>query len=228
MTALLPTQSNSLSHAVLVVGDRERSLDEIETHLQAGGWELEKNPNYQIREYARMGIDDARDLQDRVSKTALGRDERKVFVVLFDSITTQAQNALLKTIEEPSVGTHLFFVVPSEHILLPTILSRVMLFAVGVDAQKDNRVQEFLQATFAKREKVIASFLADKKTGQETDRVGAKRFAENLLSLWWQKNKESEGSTDSYREYEELIGFLGDQSASVKSILEYFAVTMRD
>lgn len=58
---------------------------------------------------------------------------RKVYLLTdADRITVQAQNALLKLVEEPPDSTYFIFTAAAKHVFLDTILSRVS--AVGVSA----------------------------------------------------------------------------------------------
>ncbi|MCL2065077.1 MAG: hypothetical protein FWG98_12020 [Candidatus Cloacimonetes bacterium] len=51
--------------------------------------------------------------------------EKKVYIIEgFDSLTAQASNAFLKTLEEPPADTHFILIVNNIEKLLPTILSR--------------------------------------------------------------------------------------------------------
>ncbi len=64
-------------------------------------------------------------------KAALG--DRKVFVVReCERLTAGAQNALLKTLEEPPPGTYLMLLCTAEHRLLPTTRSRCQSVPLGL------------------------------------------------------------------------------------------------
>ena len=62
----------------------------------------------------------------------------KVFIVdEAELLNATGQNALLKTLEEPTPGTYLILVTSSEHRLLPTIRSRCQRVAFGVLEDSD-------------------------------------------------------------------------------------------
>lgn len=96
----------------------------IESFLEAAGVAMLGNADVYVREYLSFGIDDARELRDRATTRALTDGER-VFIVITPVMTVDAQNALLKTLEEPPAGAVFFLVVPSPSTLLPTLRSRV-------------------------------------------------------------------------------------------------------
>lgn len=70
-----------------------------------------------------ISIEQVRAVCDRLALSAVGG--RKVALIdEADSMTTQAQNALLKTLEEPSGQTLILLLAEDKSRLLPTILSR--------------------------------------------------------------------------------------------------------
>jgi DNA polymerase-3 subunit delta' len=98
-------------------------LAEERVMAKAGTWEPKggRSPSKDIV------VDQVRDLVDR--RLALRRVEgRRRFVVIdpADAMNPQAQNALLKTLEEPPAETTLVLVASSPDALLPTIRSRCL------------------------------------------------------------------------------------------------------
>ncbi len=91
-----------------------------------------------------IGVDVLRHfLISRVGLTPI-RGRAKLFIVReADRITSQAQNALLKTLEEPPGTTYLILLVTSLDLLLPTTLSRCQV--VRFDALPTSFVQEGLR-----------------------------------------------------------------------------------
>lgn len=72
-------------------------------------------------------IDQVRALQDRLSLHALETGRRVVLIREADTMTIQAQNALLKSLEEPDRNTSFMLTASNEGAVLPTILSRCRL-----------------------------------------------------------------------------------------------------
>jgi len=73
--------------------------------------------------FEKLKIEHAREISAS-SESKNGKNERRIYFISFDAGTHEAQNALLKTLEEPAVGTSFILVVPSTDILLETIQSR--------------------------------------------------------------------------------------------------------
>jgi DNA polymerase-3 subunit delta' len=98
-------------------------LSEERVMVKAGRWEAKsgRSPSRDIV------VDQVRDLVDH--RLSLARFEgRRRFVVIdpADAMNPQAQNALLKTLEEPPEETTLVLVAASPDSLLPTIRSRCL------------------------------------------------------------------------------------------------------
>ncbi|MCA9359593.1 hypothetical protein KC850_00970 [Candidatus Kaiserbacteria bacterium] len=105
----------------------------------------------------RFGIDDARELV----RKAHNRPSNSSFIYLTvrtEFITHEAQNALLKVLEEPPASSRLIFVVPPDLTLLPTLESRFS------DTASNNEIQtlesketfdKFIGASYADRLSMI-------------------------------------------------------------------------
>src|SRR3989344_7335659 len=95
---LVNTELSGNAH--LVAGGTEM-VEHILKTLSAAGIETRGNPDIFIREYLQFGVDDARDVRERASSRAL-KESGRMFIIVAAQMTSEAQNALLKTLEEPS------------------------------------------------------------------------------------------------------------------------------
>ncbi len=73
---------------------------------------------------SKLGIEQAREIKDFLSLKPYQGNKRAVVLIAAENLTDAAQNALLKTLEEPPDGTILILGASSEDQLLPTIISR--------------------------------------------------------------------------------------------------------
>lgn len=71
-------------------------------------------------------VDAIRDLRDRLAMSSFGDGWKLILIDGADSMNTAAQNALLKTLEEPRGKTLMILIAHDITQLLPTILSRVV------------------------------------------------------------------------------------------------------
>lgn len=83
--------------------------------------------NYRT-EKASFGVDDVRNIIEEVSKKPFEGDKKVIIIHKGNKLTTQAQNALLKTIEEPPVGVYIIILCESLELILDTIKSRCEIY----------------------------------------------------------------------------------------------------
>ncbi len=72
-------------------------------------------------------IDQLRKLLESLALNPLQAGKRAVMILDIDTMTVQAQNALLKSLEEPDEGTYFLLSTKNEQAVLPTIMSRCRL-----------------------------------------------------------------------------------------------------
>jgi hypothetical protein len=129
--------------------------------LAEEGIETNANPDLYVRSYRQFGIDDAHELRTRAAARAIG--DRRVFVISTGGITTEAQNALLKTLEEPPADALFIFLVPAPAALLATVRSRSQIMQLGEDIATNNSssvdIAAFVAASLAKRIDMLKSVL---------------------------------------------------------------------
>lgn len=73
---------------------------------------------------SKIGIEDVRILQKKMFLKPFKSPIKAALIKNAESLTPEAQNSLLKLIEEPPLNTIIILIVSSKDILLPTILSR--------------------------------------------------------------------------------------------------------
>lgn len=79
--------------------------------------------NQQAYEKA-MGIEDVRSIQKKILLKPFRGKTKAVVIQVYENITTEAQNALLKILEEPPANTIIVISIQKKEFLLPTIISR--------------------------------------------------------------------------------------------------------
>jgi DNA polymerase III delta prime subunit len=88
------------------------------------------------------------------------QDERRIFLIGFHMATREAQNTLLKTLEEPPVGTSFVLLVPSSDILLKTIQSRCISLTLE---QVPTTETSFLKSSYKERLERVKTLLENKE-----------------------------------------------------------------
>jgi DNA polymerase-3 subunit delta' len=134
---------------------------------------LPKKPTSTVSATARSAVEDLRSFivvdqireLTRVAALSPRRGSRRLFVIdPADRMNVEAQNALLKTLEEPPGRAVLILVASRPHLLLPTVRSRC--FVVGFAALRIAELAERLeQRGFDRREAMTRAALAEGRPG---------------------------------------------------------------
>ncbi|HEX3568370.1 MAG TPA: AAA family ATPase [Candidatus Saccharimonadales bacterium] len=143
----------SPAHAILLVGPAGIGKGSLATALTKQLLDLDEHAlgsyQYLTRLEAKgdsISIETVRDLQHFLQLRTIGdRPIRRVAIIEYaDRMTTEAQNALLKMLEEPPADTVLVLTANNTHALLATILSRLQRITVREPLEAE------LRAYFAK------------------------------------------------------------------------------
>ena len=95
----------------------------------------------------KIGVEAVHDLQHGLQYQQYERAGRRVVIIRgAETLTLPAQNALLKTLEEPPVGTLMILTSPTPQALLPTVLSRCRL--VYLPRLPDATIEAFVRQTY--------------------------------------------------------------------------------
>ncbi len=202
----------------IVAGGAE-SVASVLDLLAKDGFETRANPDAFVRQYARFGIDEARELRDRAALRALGT--RRVFVIATPSMTTEAQNALLKTFEEPAVTTHFFLIIPSPRALLPTLLSRAQVLSLRRPDSTEGDVEAaaFLSASVPARLDMLKPLL-EKDADDKRDLGAVLAFLASLERSLARSQSDPRAVAPVYRAQK----YMGDKGALIKPLLEQVAL----
>lgn len=192
------------------------------------GIETKGNPDLTIQYHESLGVDEARVLKDMQTRAAFG-GARKIFVIGAKSFTHEAQNALLKTFEEPTADTHFFIILPRAEMLLPTLLSRVLVVS-GTSAPEDESkalAEKFLDGSLEDRFAMIKK-LAEKKAGEVVDRELFRRMFDHIERILYTRTagERSEVTGNIFHEIFQAKTYLGNRGASPKMLLEHIAMVI--
>ena len=123
----------TLSHAHLIIGPNGIGKSILARIFALKILNKDKDIDYvDIINYrpskASMGVDEVREIIEEVSKRPYEGDKKVIIIHEGSKLTIQAQNALLKTIEEPPEGVYIILLAESLETLLDTIKSRCQVY----------------------------------------------------------------------------------------------------
>lgn len=188
---------------------------------------IERNsPDLFAKSYRSFGVDDAEELRTRARTKPVAGTQR-VFAIFFPTMTSEAQNSLLKTLEEPVANAAFFLIIPAPETMLATIRSRAQTLVV--DAEESAGivdVDDFLAAPAAKRIELLKP-LYDDDEGRDMAGVLAflggleMKFAKGLPA---QAGKASSERDAGIRAIYRARKYAGDKGSLLKSLLEQVAL----
>lgn len=198
------------AHAYLVRGEGSAWVTKKlrEEGVRAG------NPDVMIREYDTLAIDDVRAITVFAHLKPVG--ERKYIVIAAQSMTTEAQNGLLKIVEEGSGKSVFFFIVPLGVPVVPTLESRCVAVRAHNEGPTNNDGEDFLNMKLRERLALAEKF------AKEHDREGARALVRSLLAL----SRKKTFSPRVLRDLIEADQYLALSGASPKSIIGHLALVV--
>lgn len=98
-------------------------------------------------------IETIRDLQHKLSLTSTGGRYKVVIIDEAERLNKSAQNALLKTLEEPNEKVVLILVAQNENKMLPTIASRCQKIRFGLVA--DSEIEKIIPADNHDKQEIL-------------------------------------------------------------------------
>jgi hypothetical protein len=182
---LLPL-STSLHHAYIVIGEPKKVVSELNDFLEqrfGAGFTASANPDYCLREFSSWGIDESRELKVFQSRKSVAWSV-KIAIIVPEIITLQAQNSLLKTLEEPTAGTHFFIVARNLGEYLPTVISRCQVLKLGASLFSDELTEtatDWLSTDIARRFDLNKIVLKQ----QENNQNYVLNWLNCLLEIYW-------------------------------------------
>lgn len=173
------------THAQLIVGktpeERKEKILEI-----TGLKEISRKPDIHIlkleEDQTSIGIDAVRELTHALSRKPHQRKKKLALILEAQFLTEEAQNALLKTLEEPPGETQILLSVKSTRSLLPTIISRCELIPLRGEDQKHPVPEEIKKEFLDLLQKSAGARL---EWGEEKkEEISSRKEAEKLLAAW--------------------------------------------
>jgi len=128
-----------------------------------------------------ISIQKIKTLTKFLSQKPYQNDQKIVFIPQADQLTLPAQNALLKTLEEPPAHSLIILVSPHQNQLLPTIISRCEIHRLIPDSSLDSQ--------FITLQKNIYSTIVSQSIGQKINfisqysasKIAALEFCQNQI-----------------------------------------------
>lgn len=190
-----------------------------------------QNPDFFHEVFITLSIDNSRKLKELHTGRSFIEDSKRVFIIESNSITHEAQNALLKIFEEPNENSLFFLIMPSIEILLPTLKSRLFVIKKNHsegDTDLIKQGKEFLNMNIGEKISFVNELAKDisdeKKT--KTDAIAFLSSLEKVIYENIDFNKITNEQKQSLNAILKARDYMNDRSPSIKQLLEFVAVSV--
>jgi len=153
---------------LLIVNDIDKSVEELRSTLPIHSMRIIRNEEEGKNEFL------IAQANKTIKEAYIATSEIKYIILCANSFRVEAQNSLLKVLEEPPRNIVFIIITTSKNSILPTILSRV-----AVKYQKTKKVLHEFKLNLAKLElKDLYIFL---KENQRVNKNDAKEIVESII-----------------------------------------------
>lgn len=174
--------------AILVYGGSAK-LREIKAETFLKGCDKSDLMTLSILEGKRsLGIEQIRDAVSFVQKKPFAGDLKAIVIPNAEKLTIEAQNALLKTLEEPPAYASIILLTKTVEALLPTVLSRCQKVAVEGAGTREKRVGE--SHGKSEMDKVIRMSVEEKFAWAQEKAKDEKEEVIDMLEKWVSEERE--------------------------------------
>ena len=119
-------------HSMLITSkDKKRAMDYIQTFCRKNKIDIIDTSLYSFEKA--IGIQDVRNIHKQLVLRPFKGKVKVVVILAYDNITTEAQNALLKALEEPPANTIIIIAISRKELILSTIISRCKIIELKED-----------------------------------------------------------------------------------------------
>ncbi|KUK83393.1 MAG: ATPase [Microgenomates bacterium 39_6] len=160
-------------HSIIITGGDQKAREEAIEKI--GRKEREKKIKSDpdtliINQEKAIGIETIRKIKGWLGQKAYQEKKRLIVIHRAQQLTIEAQNAFLKTLEEPPENTLIILATDNSHRLLPTIISRCQIIHLKTNNPSQEPIDQKLVNIFDKTlaERVV---FAQKKGKKKKERV---------------------------------------------------------
>jgi len=222
----------NLYHSYVLEGNPEEIVYLLRVYLEERGDINKNSPDVMLNLYDAFNIEDGHNIKEWHKNRPID-GKKKICIIGAKFINREAEQTLLKIIEEPTEDTHFFIVVPDSSLLAGTILSRVHLIKnLKSDNNFENKIAEgFVKMNPKERIEKVAEIIKEFKDNENSG--GLRYYAislvngiERIVYEKWKKDLNNEDLKFILTELKNCRSFLSTPGAAVKMILEHIALVI--
>lgn len=176
---------------------------------------------------SKLGIAEARKIKGHFSLKPYSAKGRAAVLEDASLLTTEAQNALLKTLEEPPPEAILILAAPSDSKLLPTILSRceIVILTRRSEYNNYNIFNDYIEKLIDSDIEERFEYVEKLKDREEFLHALVFYFHKNLASHMSSSPREAGGNVNFTKELLQAEQW-AEANVNIRAILEYLMLVM--
>lgn len=174
-----------MSESFLIVGGTKILRKDKAHRLLEGAGEINPIDIQTLESEGLLGIEEIREMRRNLSLKPYASNFQAAFIFEAQNLTIPAQNALLKTLEEPPGKTFLILTAPHKDLLLPTVVSRCQIIELVLRSEVELLKEEAERQFFAFGNQLLTGVGERLKLAQEIakNREETIRWLDNLTFI---------------------------------------------
>lgn len=189
-----------------------KEMSQVSTHSDIADYKVDT-----------VSIDLAREIKEWCEIMPQYRDD-KILILYPELFPSVSQNALLKTIEEPSGKTKVILIVKHEALVLPTIRSRSVVYRFSKESKEYDNTFLLLKPQERLSHPFVLSLL---KTGaQKPPKEEVNAFFETIVSAVTHARYSELERREAFHVLKTVTPYINDQGASIKMLVEYLCIQL--
>ena len=218
----------ALDHHAYFIHAFKDSVTHLKEHLKSMfGIDHYQNPDFFHEKFETFGIDDGRRIKESHLSKSFTSGGKRIFIIEASGMTHEAQNSMLKVFEEPNEDSHFFLVMPSLHVLLPTLKSRLSIVPSAdgnlPETGAIKQAEEFLR--LSQKDKVaFVDEMAKDISDEKLNKSDAQEFLAALEAVIYKK--QGTANAIGLKSILKAREYLNDRSPSTKQLLESVALSL--
>lgn len=200
---------------------KEKRLEKIREIIGFENFSFENNPDFKLIEKSKtkksIGIEEVRNLNSFIKVKPISHSKKCIVISEANALTTEAQNSLLKILEESPSYSFIFLESSTIENILPTILSRCEKYQLE-SSFTENSNNDFVSMTISQRLEFVEEI--SKLDKEEI----VQKLREILVSV---KNKETKISPQNLNLLLETIENISRYNINTRLALENLSVNFK-
>lgn len=223
---LLP---RNLYHTYIIESHDSDTAQLLIDELESRSYIQKQSPDFLYQIHDAFAVSDSVRIKEWHSEKGLNENKR-ICIISTKFINHDAEQTLLKILEEPNTNTHFFIILPNASVLLDTIKSRAHILKIDENNITPKYSEDFIKASIPDRLKIVEEVIEKNKENENSgglrhEAISLINGIEKIIYKRWKSGNDSNLSF-ILEELSKSREYLSIPGSSVKMILENIAIVI--